>query len=176
VRLVDDATAAWPRPIDPRYAGFRFHSRLEAQWAVFFDALGISWRYKPQGYKLPDGTQCLPDFEMVHDDMFTARPANPRQVTCAGKEVFDRTFIVIKGTHWELEEFDKMYDLSQSMCCEVVLLMGTPSDVLRLDNVRSISFFDGIDYVTWAGRLYPTDLLHDAMDAAMDARFEAGEQ
>lgn len=39
-------------PIETTYAGCRFRSRLEARWAVFFDALGIRWEYEAQGYEL----------------------------------------------------------------------------------------------------------------------------
>jgi hypothetical protein len=49
------------QPIETRYAGHRFRSRLEARWAVFFDALNIPWEYEPQGY-LVDGKPYLPDF------------------------------------------------------------------------------------------------------------------
>jgi len=38
--------------IETRYAGCRFRSRLEARWAVFYDALGIDWEYEPQGFDL----------------------------------------------------------------------------------------------------------------------------
>jgi hypothetical protein len=48
-------------PIETYYHGYRFRSRLEARWAVFFDALGERWEYEPQGYKL-DGEFYLPDF------------------------------------------------------------------------------------------------------------------
>lgn len=34
------------------YAGCYFRSRLEARWAVFFDALGIPWNYEPDGWDL----------------------------------------------------------------------------------------------------------------------------
>lgn len=37
--------------IETYYAGCRFRSRLEARWAVFFDALGIDWQYEPQGFE-----------------------------------------------------------------------------------------------------------------------------
>lgn len=37
------------KAIETRYAGCRFRSRLEARWAVFFDALGIRWEYEPEG-------------------------------------------------------------------------------------------------------------------------------
>lgn len=50
------------KAIETRYAGCRFRSRLEARWAVFFDALGISWEYEPQGYDLGDAGPYLPDF------------------------------------------------------------------------------------------------------------------
>ena len=38
--------------IETHYAGCRFRSRLEARWAVFFDALNLQWEYEPQGYEL----------------------------------------------------------------------------------------------------------------------------
>src|SRR3954465_9815108 len=39
-------------PLETRYAGCRFRSRLEARWAVFFDNLGIRWEYERQGFEL----------------------------------------------------------------------------------------------------------------------------
>ena len=50
------------KPLETFYKGYRFRSRLEARWAVFFDAAGIRYEYEPQGYKLSDGTCYLPDF------------------------------------------------------------------------------------------------------------------
>lgn len=50
------------KPIETVYRGCRFRSRLEARWAVFFDAMGIPWDYEPEGFELPDGTRYLPDF------------------------------------------------------------------------------------------------------------------
>jgi hypothetical protein len=50
-------------PIETRYAGHRFRSRLEARWAVFFDALGVTWEYEPQGYLIGEERRpYLPDF------------------------------------------------------------------------------------------------------------------
>jgi hypothetical protein len=34
------------KPIETRYNGYRFRSRLEARWAVFFDTLGIEYQYE----------------------------------------------------------------------------------------------------------------------------------
>ena len=50
------------KPIETVYNGYRFRSRLEARWAVFFDEIGAEWEYEPEGFELPDGTKYLPDF------------------------------------------------------------------------------------------------------------------
>jgi len=57
------------KAIETTYKGYRFRSRLEARWAVFFDTLGIPWKYEDQGYEREidtvDGTKTaryLPDF------------------------------------------------------------------------------------------------------------------
>lgn len=44
------------------YNGYRFRSRLEARWAVFFDALGVEYEYEPEGMILSNGDYYLPDF------------------------------------------------------------------------------------------------------------------
>lgn len=49
------------KAIETHYKGYHFRSRLEARWAVFFDALGIQWEYEHEGYDL-DGEWYLPDF------------------------------------------------------------------------------------------------------------------
>jgi len=50
------------KAIETRYKGYRFRSRLEARWAVFFDALGIEWEYEPEGFDLGPSGWYLPDF------------------------------------------------------------------------------------------------------------------
>lgn len=54
------------KAINTEYKGYRFRSRLEARWAVFFDACGVEWEYEPEGYDLGDGIYYLPDF-LLHD-------------------------------------------------------------------------------------------------------------
>jgi hypothetical protein len=49
------------KAIETRYAGYQFRSRLEARWAVFFDALGVKWEYEPEGFETRCG-RYLPDF------------------------------------------------------------------------------------------------------------------
>lgn len=52
-----------PQAIETVYKNYRFRSRLEARWAVFFDTLGLSWAYEPEGFDL-DGVWYLPDFRV----------------------------------------------------------------------------------------------------------------
>lgn len=54
------------KAIQTEYNGFKFRSRAEARWAVFFDACGIEWEYEPEGFELEDGTMYLPDF-LLHN-------------------------------------------------------------------------------------------------------------
>jgi hypothetical protein len=50
------------KAIQTQYKGYLFRSRLEARWAVFFDACGIDFEYEPEGYDLGNGLMYLPDF------------------------------------------------------------------------------------------------------------------
>jgi hypothetical protein len=52
--------------IETKYSGCLFRSRIEARWAVFFNSVGLEWRYEPEGFKLRTGEGAevwyLPDF------------------------------------------------------------------------------------------------------------------
>jgi len=76
------------KAIETAYAGCRFRSRLEARWAVFFNALGIEWQYEPEGFEIGTGygpcdcggpqcfcdntllTRYLPDFYLPRDKLW----------------------------------------------------------------------------------------------------------
>ena len=53
------------KAIETRYRGYRFRSRLEARWAVFFSCLGLKWEYEPEGFDI-DGVFYLPDFRVEY--------------------------------------------------------------------------------------------------------------
>lgn len=55
--------------LETGYAGHLFRSRLEARWAVFFDALKIPWEYEAERYQLPSG-KYLPDFWLPRQELF----------------------------------------------------------------------------------------------------------
>lgn len=58
------------KAIETIYKGYRFRSRLEARWAVVFDALGLDWEYEPEGFQFSDGTRYLPDFYIRNSEWF----------------------------------------------------------------------------------------------------------
>lgn len=77
------------KPIETLWKGYRFRSRLEARWAVFFETLGIRWQYETQGFQLGDGSAYLPDFYLPDQKTYVEiKPAinyKPRKVYMAGK-------------------------------------------------------------------------------------------
>ena len=54
------------KAIETSYKGYKFRSRLEARYALFFDTLGIKWEYEPEGFELPGGVRYLPDFKVFY--------------------------------------------------------------------------------------------------------------
>lgn len=67
------------KPIETEYNGYKFRSRLEARWAVFFDKAGIRYEYEPEGFETEDGTRYLPDFYLPDEDMYVEVKPNRRE-------------------------------------------------------------------------------------------------
>jgi hypothetical protein len=61
-------------PIETHYNGYHFRSRLEARWAVCFDALGLTYQYEPEGFDLGDAGWYLPDFCVSYQHPYFAQP------------------------------------------------------------------------------------------------------
>jgi hypothetical protein len=73
----EDRAEAWGltveaaiKPIQTRWNGYRFRSRLEARWAVFFESIGITFEYEPEGFILQNGVWYLPDLLLPHVSMW----------------------------------------------------------------------------------------------------------
>ena len=98
------------KPIETLYNGYRFRSRLEARWAVFFDAAGIKYEYEPEGFEV-DGVRYLPDFYLPEA----------------------KRWIEIKGKKLSKEELEKCSLFCESQDKEGIkftIFMGQPSDGL----------------------------------------------
>lgn len=69
-----------PAAIETNYAGRLFRSRLEARWAVFYDAIRIPWVYEPEGFQFANGVLYLPDFYLPSVDAYMEiKPVRPSQ-------------------------------------------------------------------------------------------------
>lgn len=94
------------KPIETVYNGYRFRSRLEARWAVFFDAVDVKYVYEPEGF-LINGERYLPDFEIL--------------------EGLDSVhYIEIKPTFWQPDAYRKCQALARESKKNVLMLFGIP--------------------------------------------------
>lgn len=82
------------KPIETEYNGYLFRSKLEAQWAVVFDSLGIRYEYEPEGFELEDGTRYLPDF--YFPDQYTYGEVKPDRPG-ALEELFDKSLKFVEN-------------------------------------------------------------------------------
>jgi hypothetical protein len=100
------------RPIETVYKGYRFRSRLEARWAVFFDTLGLPWEYEPEGFELPAG-RYLPDFKVRYP----------------GRDASEVHFVwfEVKGDVREVtdEQWARMIEFGHTVG-DLIMLDGTP--------------------------------------------------
>lgn len=62
------------------YKGHHLRSMLERQWLVFFDAVGIEWKYEPESFKLPNGKWYVPDLYLPDYDMWCEIKPNSEEV------------------------------------------------------------------------------------------------
>lgn len=64
------------KAIETVYKGYKFRSRLEARWALYFDELGIEFEYEIEGYEFA-GERYLPDFWLPEVDTYVdVKPGN----------------------------------------------------------------------------------------------------
>lgn len=101
------------KAIETKYKGYRFRSRLEARWAVFFDVLRLKWDYEPEGFEF-DGFRYLPDFLLTTGDGNVWLDIKPRgdlsredelkMLAFSGMVMRDpemsRHFYVLRGSPW----------------------------------------------------------------------------
>ena len=90
------------------YKGRRFRSRLEARWAIFFDAIDIGWEYEVEGFEIGD-TKYLTDF----------------RIQSFGRNKVD-LYIEIKPNKPSIKEIQKCYEVSVATNISVALICGSP--------------------------------------------------
>lgn len=144
------------KAIETLYKGYRFRSRLEARWGIFFDTLGIEWEYEHEGYDL-DGIYYLPDFYITDFNIYC-------EVKPPG--VLPETDLI------------KIRKLAFYKRIPVFLLDGTPTarDYLVFEyDPWSNTLFEIYEPLTEYSGDFAVDY-DAAVNAARQARFEHGEQ
>lgn len=58
------------KAIETEYKGILFRSRLEARWAIFFDAFNLEWVYEPDCFLLSNNQKYTPDFYLPKFDLY----------------------------------------------------------------------------------------------------------
>ena len=124
--------------IETSYKGRRFRSRLEARWAVLFDARGIQWQYELEGFKTPAGPY-LPDFYLPQVSMWAE---------------------VKPDTGFDSLAANKALSVATQTDKEILLLDGEPRNVywLGLMPVVAEGLYAKAD--TWSVRAQWYDLTH----------------
>ncbi|TGK10136.1 hypothetical protein EHO58_01555 [Leptospira selangorensis] len=99
-------------PIETIHNGYKFRSRLEARWAVFFDSLKVTYDYEKEGYNL-DGRWYLPDFWIpMWDCWLEIKPEIPN-LRDVKEEYFlcsklckhtEKNVILVGGNPWSKDE------------------------------------------------------------------------
>lgn len=174
------------KAIETRYKGCRFRSRLEARWAVFFDAAGIAWSYEPQGYVV-DGKSYLPDFYLPEFDSFF-EVKGPHDYdedllqkfsTGTGKRVILAIGDIPNSANWveEWSGFTTFFPSDEAQQADGTA-WGYEDVFLRCDGCDRLKYMNNSYSLVKDGccdrsRLMP---LTTELDAARSARFEHGEK
>lgn len=159
------------RAIETRYKGRLFRSRLEARYAVLFDALHITWDYEPEGFELPDGTRYLPDFWMPLAADDPLRPEHPE----------GGYWVEIKAGDPTAGEDRRMRLLTMSSGHSGYLFAGPPDRVVIYSYHRTgrrLTRHNALHAVLGSiaafFRPLPVSTFNTALSRALSARFEFG--
>lgn len=143
--------------IETKYKGHIFRSRLEARWAVFFDAAGIDWTYEPEGFRrwIASGLDSdsfisyLPDFYL---------PAS-------------QTWVEVKGRDELLKK-----DAERIWC---MLEYGSPlpglDDSAQEDSSRGLLLLGDIPTPSWGITVHTLIQNNETAPCMREACFQSGE-
>lgn len=178
------------KAIETVYNGYRFRSRLEARWAVFFDELGLDYEYEKEGFELPMG-RYLPDFwiadwlawveikpERKWDSaawlkcVALARATGYPCLLLLGSPWPDEYFIlkIPPFFSWEYPPIEGAY-FGECRYCETKYLRGLANDTWEIIGQNYC-----IDHTSVPVDGFDALELQGAFDAARKARFEFGER
>lgn len=161
------------KAIQTSYKGYLFRSRLEARWAVFFDALGLNWQYEAEGFDLGEAGWYLPDFRIVMPDSVAN---DQRYPTTLWVEIKPENILYDD----KYNAFANMLHNNQRDHC--VMFSGDPYYMLTLpdsDNWAPITIKQYVDFVFLHALNKAFDdytYIKKITEQARSARFEHGEK
>ena len=127
--------------IETKYKGYLFRSRLEARWAVFFDACGVKWEYEPEGFDLGEGIYYLPDF-LLHDVLIRNSQLCDLWIEVKGKMTDEDTKKIIKFA--ESGRHNNLVEITESPIM-VVTNIPAGDDILSLEeNMMVLAYSNSI--------------------------------
>lgn len=186
------------KAIETSYKGHRFRSRLEARWAIFFDALEIPWEYEKEGYALPSGPY-LPDFWLPYNcgqpgcgHWVEIKPCDPsplemKKLADLARLTGHRAYCFCgqpwPGEHrihiWQHHHNGAPESIPLAMDCEISevdhRVDGDSDDEVESFGIMLIKNGTGFSFPSDSFG-YKTGDLASAFTAARSARFEHGEQ
>lgn len=163
------------KAIETVYKGYRFRSRLEARWAVFFDAMGIVWQYEVEGYDL-DGIWYLPDFFLPLENSPLKGAGywleiKASQLTIGEEEKLKR--LVLHTGHNAFALAGNV-GLGEYLVSKWAIKRETKEVRCAAHNEHSNIYYSGP--FMWLPITKSIDRFEDALLAARQARFEHGEK
>jgi hypothetical protein len=178
------------KPIETQYNGYRYRSRLEARWAVFFDTLNVQYVYEPEGFRLPYGGDYLPDFYLPRQkcwiEIKSERPSSQEQIKAADLSFHKRVWVdIISGqignhgiTSYKLPQHTNVHGIQLLICPNCRSLMFGKLErgcgECGAGNIGLVGHCYACDHGCEFQELNDTKL-KNAYTKARSARFEFGE-
>lgn len=130
------------KAIETEYGGVLFRSRLEARWAVFFDALQIEWRYEDEAYTFQEWNY-LPDFYLPKYGTFVEVKGDANNVTTEYLYMLGHAGHMLPGVH---------NSASHGPTTKGLLLLGNVPRADAYENVYHLhlSHYKGLIVQTWS--------------------------
>jgi len=168
------------KPIETHWNGYRFRSRLEARWAVFFDAAGIAFEYEPEGFELGALGRYLPDFflpeigtyfEVKHENFDPSESPNEvLRIIAFSKS--EKQIVVCFGSPWHTTTLLLTDGARARVCAFSESISGQLSlSLVTLPRGDNILITEEAAY-----KAFSSPRLTQAYEEARGARFEFGEK
>jgi hypothetical protein len=143
------------KAIETKYSGYKFRSRLEARWAVYFDTMNIPWEYELEGFDLGITGKYLPDFWLPTFNAYAEVKAN-------------------EPTKLELDKAQALCNMTDK---SLIWLVGVPEDIKTSHGFYSETYpsIDG-SFNSDKYSLIMFTCHEPGVTAARSARFEHGDR